>query len=171
MGGEPRFAPPRILCGTRTPHRRPLIPARLVQSAIPTGGIEVLEVRIPADLAAFCSRRCPLYTRYSSLRTSNWAAGTEIAAAALGDLALLWQEALESPSPAALSWHLLSRRVARSARGQAADRLHKSLSARQADVVLLRYRLGLTARDAADIMGIAPADVLVASRAALRSPP
>ncbi|MFF5567660.1 hypothetical protein ACFY7Z_20580 [Streptomyces sp. NPDC012623] len=128
-------------------------------------------IQLPADFAAFCTRRCPLYTRYCALRTSSCSAGREIAMAALGDLALLWLEALASPSPAALSWQLLNQRIVRSVRGQSADWLHRALSARQADVVLLRYRIGLTVRDAADIMGVATADVLVASQAALRSLP
>ncbi|WP_374105236.1 sigma factor-like helix-turn-helix DNA-binding protein [Streptomyces sp. Tu10] len=63
----------------------------------------------------------------------------------------------------------MTRRVAGSVGNHGADRLHRVLSTRQADVVLLRYRLGLTVRETSDLMGIATADVLVACRAALRS--
>lgn len=131
----------------------------------------MVEVTLPTDLVAFSSRRYPLYTRYCALRVRSWTQGNEIAAASLGDLVLLWHEALESPSPAALSWQLLARRVARSVRDYGSDRLHRTLSTQQADVVLLRYRLGLTVGEISDVMGLAMADVLVASRAAFRSLP
>lgn len=139
--------------------------------AVSAKALEVVEMSFPTDLVAFCSRRRPLYARYCALRVRNSVAGSEIAAAALGDVALLWQAALESPSPAALSWQLLTRRVARSVRNHGADRLHRTLTTRQADVVLLRYRLGLTVRETSDLMGLTAAEVLVTSRAALRFSP
>ncbi|AWL37151.1 hypothetical protein B9S64_02730 [Streptomyces sp. SM18] len=160
---------PKSLCGAAAAARR-FPHAGATARVLSSVADEAVEIVFPADLVVFCSRRRALYTRYSALRIRSWTAGSEIAAAALGDLALLWREALESPSPAALSWQLLGMRVVRTVRGCGVDRLHRTLSARQADVVLLRYRLGLTVRETSDLMGLSAADVLVASRAALRSP-
>ncbi|MFE1521678.1 hypothetical protein ACFW9I_33500 [[Kitasatospora] papulosa] len=130
-----------------------------------------LEIMFPDDFTVFCSRRLSLYTRYGALRVHSLKAGREAAIAALGDLAMCWPEALASPSPAALSWQLLTGRVAYSARDRGADSLHATLSGRQADAVLLRYRIGLSAPEAAEAMGVDAGEVLAAVRAALRALP
>ncbi|MBB4161655.1 hypothetical protein [Streptomyces cinereoruber] len=75
--------------------------------------------------------------------------------AVLGDLAMTWTEVLQSPSPSALAWRLLSVRTGRDA---VTAGPHRVLPAAQADAVLLRYRLGLPAEQAAEVMGREPAE-------------
>ncbi|MDK9497046.1 sigma factor-like helix-turn-helix DNA-binding protein [Streptomyces katrae] len=70
--------------------------------------------------------------------------------------------------PASIVWEMLVSRVAaasrdarerRSSRGR--DTLHSALPDQQADVVMLRYRLCLTAAETADLMGLEEPEVTV----------
>ncbi|MFF4509264.1 hypothetical protein [Streptomyces sp. NPDC001401] len=122
---------------------------------------------MPAAFAAFCQRHLDIYIRYALLRVGDDRQARVLAQAALGDLAMAWAEALQSPSPAALAWRLLAARIS----GVAPDdlQLYRVLPALQADAVLLRYRLGLPAAEAAEVMGWQPGEFTCLLKAAVRS--
>ncbi|MET9437539.1 hypothetical protein [Streptomyces sp. NPDC006551] len=116
----------------------------------PKTGPQVLEIGLPTAFAAFCMRHMDTYTRYTAVRTGDPHAANALVSAVLGDLAMAWTEVLRSPSPSALAWRLLSTRAGRDA---TAAGPHRVLPAAQADAVLLHYRLGLPAEQAAEVMG------------------
>jgi hypothetical protein len=116
----------------------------------PTTGPEALEIGLPTAFAAFCTRHMDTYIRYTAVRTGDRHAASALVSAVLGDLAMTWMEVLQSPSPSALAWRLLSARTSRDATSAGP---HRVLPANQADAVLLHYRLGLSAEQAAEVMG------------------
>lgn len=127
-----------------------------------------LSIRLPVSYAAFCIPRREVYTRYAAARVGCPRVGEELAQAALGDLAMMWAEALQSASPAALSWSLLRSRIAARAPRDRGSGLHRVLPGDQADAVVLRYRVGLPLRQAADLMGINDSEMTAILRTALR---
>ena len=116
----------------------------------PATGPQALEIGLPNAFAAFCMRHMDTYTRYTTVRTGDPRTANALVRAVLGDLAMTWMEVLQSPSPSALAWRLLSTRAGRDAMSAGP---HKVLPATQADAVLLHYRLGLPAEQAAEVMG------------------
>ncbi|WP_405814372.1 hypothetical protein OG241_07180 [Streptomyces sp. NBC_01390] len=125
-------------------------------------------IGMPSAFAAFCVRHLDIYTRYAAVRMRDSGQAQALAQAALGDLAMMWAEALESPSPSALAWRLLAARTGRAAAGGGME-LYRVLPVAQADAVLLRYRLGLSAQDAAEVMGWEPGEFTCLLKAAVRT--
>ncbi|MYR93799.1 hypothetical protein GTY67_33415 [Streptomyces sp. SID8374] len=114
----------------------------------------VLELRMPAAFMAFCTRRMTAYTRFATVCTGCRDTGTELAQEALGDLAAVWEKALRSPSPAAVSWDLLSVRGSARARSRPGGSVYRLMPRLHGDAVVLRYRLGLTLPETAELMGV-----------------
>ncbi|MFE5729955.1 hypothetical protein ACFQ7A_03435 [Streptomyces sp. NPDC056528] len=106
------------------------------------------------------------YIRYALVRTGDWHTANDLVSATLGDLAMAWTEVLQSPSPSALAWRLLS---ARTGRDVITAGPHRLLPTAQADAVLLRYRLGLPTRQAAEVMGREPAEFAWLLKQAVRT--
>ncbi|MEV5513901.1 hypothetical protein AB0L50_13370 [Streptomyces flaveolus] len=109
-----------------------------------------------------------VYTRYAALRVGEVPQAQVLVQATLGDLAMAWTEALQSPSPSALAWRLLTGRANRAAAGRSPS-LYNVLPPPQADAVLLRYRLGLDEARAAEVMGRRPDDFACLLRSAVRT--
>lgn len=129
-------------------------------------GSPEVEIGMPAAFTAFCQGHLDIYTRYAALRLGDDRQARVLAQAALGDLAMMWAEALQSPSPSALAWRLLAARIGGAA---AEDRaLYRVLPAVQADAVLLRYRLGLPDEKAAEVMGWQPGEFTCLLKTAVR---
>jgi len=155
--------------GSTLPLSRPADKSLPAHSRLPsTTKRHPLSIRMPVSYAAFCVPRREVYTRYAAARVGCPQVGEELAQAALGDLAMMWAEALQSASPAALSWNLLRSRIATSARHGRGSGLHRVLPGDQADAVMLRYRVGLPLRQAADLMGIGDSEMAAILRMALR---
>ncbi|MET9208812.1 MULTISPECIES: hypothetical protein [Streptomyces] len=117
-------------------------------------GDEVLELRMPVTFTAFCTLRLAAYIRFATACTGCPRTGRELAQDALGDLATVWESALRSPSPAAISWNLISERGSAQARSRPGGSVYRVLPRPHADIVVLRYRLGLGPAEVADLMGI-----------------
>lgn len=117
--------------------------------------------------AAFCHDHWPVYRRYASAVTGSAATGESLARAALHELGIQWPTALRSAVPSALAWALLCATTA-SHRTVTLRTLQRSLHPREADALILRYRLGLTTRQAGHAMGMAPAAFDLLRRNALR---
>ncbi|MGW0710528.1 hypothetical protein ACWD4G_32000 [Streptomyces sp. NPDC002643] len=137
-----------------------------VTAASRCDGAEV-EIGMPAAFTAFCQVHLDIYTRYAALRVGDDGHGRILARAALGDLAMVWAEALQSPSPSALAWRLLTARITRAAADDRA--LYRVLPLAQADAVLLRYRLGLPEEKAAAVMGWQPGEFTTLLKSAVRT--
>lgn len=116
-----------------------------------TGDGQVL-VRMPLTYTAFRAGVEELYMQYATVRIGRERA-RRLVEAALGDLAMSWPQALRSASPAAVSWDLLTGRAAQM-RGSAPGAPYDVLARPCADAFVLRYRMGLSCRGAADLMGI-----------------
>jgi hypothetical protein len=125
-------------------------------------------VSMPAPYAAFCAGRRDAYCRYAAVRVGCAWIGAHVALAALGDLAMAWAEALQSASPAAVSWSLLAARTSAHSEGGLRG-LHGVLPALQADVLVLRYKVGLSAREAACLLGVDVMQLAVIQQTALRA--
>ncbi|MFI8515592.1 hypothetical protein ACIGHB_31140 [Streptomyces sp. NPDC085460] len=131
-----------------------------------TGSQQALEIGLPAAFAAFCMRHMDTYTRYAIVRTGDPHTANALVGAVLGDLAMTWMEVLQSPSPSALAWRLLS---SRAGRDSASAGPYRVLPATQADAVLLHYRLGLPVEQAAEVMGRKAAEFTWLLKQALRA--
>ncbi|MEU9372004.1 hypothetical protein AB0D71_46885 [Streptomyces avermitilis] len=127
-----------------------------------------VEIGMPAPFAAFCLHHLDVYILYATARVGDGRQARALVEATLGDLAMLWAEALESPSPAALAWRLLTARTNHAAT-VSSPALYRVLPAPQADAVLLRYRLGLSPDRAADAMGWQPGEFAYVLKAAVRA--
>lgn len=173
-----RISPERTGEGTRqralltTRRRQPQAAPRPGQRhAVATlgPGTPAVEIEMPPAFAAFCLLRLETYTRYAALRVGNEQQARTLVRATLGELAMMWTEALQSPSPAALAWRLLAARTGRVAAAGRSPALYRLLPTPQADAVLLRYRLGLPEARAAEVMGRRPEDFACLLRAAVRN--
>jgi len=127
-----------------------------------------VEIGMPNAFAAFCVGHLEIYTRYVAVRIRDGGRARSLAQAALGDLAMVWAEALQSPSPSALAWRLLTARTGHAAAGGGLE-LYRVLPAPQADAVLLRYRLGMSADAAAELMGWQRGEFACLLKAAVRA--
>ncbi|MFJ7997468.1 hypothetical protein ACIQ7D_10030 [Streptomyces sp. NPDC096310] len=116
---------------------------------------------------AFCHSHWPVYQRYAGAVTGCHAAGVELARAALRELGVQWPTALRSDVPSALGWALLCAMTA-PRRTVTLRTLLRNLCVREVDALILRYKLGLTVRQAGYAMGMAPEVVEVLRRNALR---
>ncbi|MFF3394757.1 hypothetical protein ACFYW1_27945 [Streptomyces sp. NPDC002669] len=109
---------------------------------------------MPVTFTAFCTARLPAYVRFAAACTGCPRTGREVAQEALGDLATVWEKALRSASPAALSWGLISERCSDRARLRSCGSVYRVLPRLYADAVVLRYRLGIGLAETAELMGI-----------------
>ncbi|MFE3945911.1 hypothetical protein ACFXPV_29250 [Streptomyces sp. NPDC059118] len=109
---------------------------------------------MPVTFTAFCTLRLAAYMRFATACTGCPCTGRELAQEALGDLATVWERALRSASPAALSWDLISERGSACARLRPGGSVYRVLPRLYADAVMLRYRLGIGMAEAAELMGI-----------------
>jgi hypothetical protein len=126
-------------------------------------------VRMPLTFTAFCSSRHDIYARYAAVRTGSADDGARLARTALDHLAMVWPQALQGPSPAALAWHLLTACARHVDSRPGGCALYDTLPAAQADALVLRYRLGLAIQQSADVMGISVPDMTTRVRFALRA--
>ncbi|MFJ2816820.1 MULTISPECIES: hypothetical protein [unclassified Streptomyces] len=120
-----------------------------------------------AAYAAFCRDHWPTYRQYAAAVTGDPATGDRLARAALRELGAQWPTALRSALPSALAWSLL-RATTASSRTPTIRTLQRNLAPRETDALVLRYRLGLTPRQAGHAMGIEPSAVTLLTRNALR---
>ncbi|MFD4611923.1 hypothetical protein ACFWOT_28390 [Streptomyces sp. NPDC058440] len=111
-----------------------------------------MEISMPTSFTAFCASRFETYVRYATLRLRDEDLARQTAREAFGDLAMVWAEALESSSPSALAWRLLAARTNRAA-SERDPAVYRVLPREQADAVLLKYCVGLSAAQAADVLG------------------
>ncbi|MGW5122321.1 hypothetical protein ACWEQ8_43975 [Streptomyces noursei] len=109
-------------------------------------------MQLPPDYCAFITTYRPIYLQYAKVRLKCEATSQLAVADALGKLAAKWPLALSSPNLPAAAWSILTGHLGAS--GQPNDPLRSLLSDQQADVVILRHRLGLGIRDVAHIMGL-----------------
>ncbi|MFG3370575.1 hypothetical protein ACGF0K_37225 [Streptomyces sp. NPDC048156] len=100
---------------------------------------------------AFCQCYRSIYLRYGLARLRSPGEAAQALDAALDELADTWQTVLRDPSLPASAWAVIASHV--SARQQTP--LWGGLVPHEdADMLLLRYRLGLSAGDAAALMGM-----------------
>ncbi|WP_433549086.1 hypothetical protein ACQPZG_31525 [Streptomyces sp. CA-294286] len=85
----------------------------------------------------------------------------------MADLGDAWEEALRSASPAAWSWALLRQRVS-DLQGCSGRGIHQLLSEDQADVLVLRYRMGISLTAMTAVMGLEAPALEALLRAGLR---
>ncbi|UWM47658.1 sigma-70 region 4 domain-containing protein [Streptomyces carpaticus] len=113
-----------------------------------------VSLHMPADFTAFCLLHHDRYLQYGRVRLSTVAAAEVAVETALGDLAVRWPSTLGSPRPVAVAWQILGNRMASAPLSGDDDIFHRTLPSVQADVLVLRRCLALTASQIADLMGI-----------------
>ncbi|MGM9335976.1 hypothetical protein [Streptomyces murinus] len=124
-------------------------------------------VSAPLVYTAFCYDHWPVYCRFGSTVAGSPHRGSELARAALREIAVRWPVLLGSAALPAAAWDLLSRECAAQQAGPTA-RLHRALHRLEADTLVLRHKMGLTPRQAGRAMGLADADFqLLYTRAVL----
>ncbi|MGW7064059.1 sigma factor-like helix-turn-helix DNA-binding protein [Streptomyces sp. NPDC054904] len=121
--------------------------------------------------SAFCLRNQDRYIRYARARSLDASRARAVVESVLDALVETWPAVISSDRPASIVWDMLATRVAAAARearerrtGRGRDTLHSALPDQQADVVVLRYRLCLTAAETADLMGLDEPEVTVQLR-------
>ncbi len=122
---------------------------------------------MPVAYDAFCTRTWPVYWRYGAVCTGSVSTGVQVARDALYDLAAQWEHALGTPSPAFLSWDLLTERAHRGPTDSVRC-LCRMLEPREAGALLLHHRLGLSLRRAGDVMGLRREEFALLRSRALR---
>ncbi|MGW4786742.1 hypothetical protein [Streptomyces sp. NPDC004230] len=136
-----------------------------------------LELMLPVEYTAFCLLHRDRYLRYTRERVQDSWMSQQVVEAALGNLATLWPTVISSPRPAAVAWRLLDALISSALRGrrpntgQGVDAVHQVLPAAQADAVILRCRLHLSDRQAAELMGVEAPAVATQLRMAQRALP
>ncbi|TVP33868.1 hypothetical protein A3L22_15755 [Streptomyces griseus subsp. griseus] len=116
---------------------------------------------------AFCCDRRPVYLAFGTAAAGCSRLGADITGGALRDLASRWDAALRTAAPAAVAWELLSAKSVPH-HTPSVRRLSRVLGPREVDALLLRYRLGLSAPDAAHAMGLDRPEFEVLRTRALR---
>ncbi|MFD9728753.1 hypothetical protein [Streptomyces sp. NPDC059072] len=132
-----------------------------------------MSAAIPLQLgySAFCLRNQDRYIRYARARSLDPSRARAVVESVLDALVEAWPAVISSDRPASIVWDMLVTHVAAAARearerrsGHGRDTLHTALPVQQADVVVLRYRLCLTAAETADLMGLEEPEVTVQLR-------
>ncbi|MFG2722002.1 hypothetical protein ACGFW5_27485 [Streptomyces sp. NPDC048416] len=100
---------------------------------------------------AFRTRYAGIYLRYARVRLHSVEAADLTVRAALENLAARWHIVLREASPTAACWSLITSYIA--ARAQM-PLLGEQLTPEQTDMLVLRYRVGLSVADAAAVMGM-----------------
>ncbi|MFF2619015.1 hypothetical protein [Kitasatospora sp. NPDC058046] len=116
------------------------------------------------------------YLAYATARLTDGASGAAAVDHALERARARWTALLAGPSAAGDAWHLLRDAVTahrpvdggRHAARKPVDTLHRHLPEPLADAALLHHRLGLSAADAAHLMGTDAAVVQAGLRSADR---
>ncbi|MBW1597290.1 hypothetical protein [Streptomyces sp. JJ38] len=108
----------------------------------------------------------PVYRRYSAACSGSSTVGAAVAAAALKGLEERWDAVLSSPSPAVTAWEFLVECTS-SRRTASTQWVYRSLERREADALLLRHKLGLSAHQGGEVMGLDSAEFTLLSRRAL----
>ncbi|MFJ1936756.1 hypothetical protein ACIOGZ_29360 [Kitasatospora sp. NPDC088160] len=125
---------------------------------------------IALGYAAFVQLRHRPYEQYVRARLGDGEVSRQVVQHALRRTELSWAAMLAS-DPAAFAWRVLGEVVAEalaSAPHPDADSLHRTLPARAADAALLHEHLGMSADEAAELMGLAEPELHVELRAARR---
>nr|WP_145491990.1 MULTISPECIES: hypothetical protein [Streptomyces] len=120
-----------------------------------------------AAYTAFCHDHRPVYEQYAGAVTGSTPCGLILAHEALRELAAQWPAAQRGAGPCVLGWSLLRATTAPS-RTSTVRTLQRNLSAREADALVLHYRLGLTAQRGGCAMGVSPSAFELLRRIALR---
>ncbi|MFF2718960.1 hypothetical protein [Streptomyces sp. NPDC058011] len=137
------------------------------------GGAPVRDAEGPLLLGyrAFCLRNENRYVQYARARSLEPVRAGAVVESVLQALVEQWPRIIRSDRPASEAWEMLVSRVAAAARearragsGCGRDTVHHALSGQEADVVLLRYRLSLSASQTADLMGLEVPQVMVSLR-------
>ncbi|MGI5372625.1 hypothetical protein [Streptomyces iakyrus] len=142
------------------PQRKPTVyRALLSQCAVePPDRTAGLIVSLPMDYIAFCLLYQDRYLRYTRARVADPDLSRELVETTLGSVAINWASVLASRRPAAEAWDILGSLIAQTLRGPAAATLcntvYRVLPPLQADVVILRHRLSLSNKQAADLIGV-----------------
>lgn len=102
---------------------------------------------------AFCRDHRAVYLAFATAAVGCPRIGADIARGALRDLTFRWDTALSAAAPAAVAWELLSDKTVPH-HTSSVRRLRRVLGPREVDALLLRYRVGLSAPDAAHAMGV-----------------
>ncbi|OPF71615.1 hypothetical protein VT50_0233440 [Streptomyces antioxidans] len=128
-----------------------------------------------AGYLAFVQLHRPRYLRYAQVRLLDKPAGQAAVDATFGIVASRWDELLREPRLAAEAWRQLRGQISAARhrrrtdrRDQAVDRLYGSLPDGTADAVVLRCRLKMPVKTAAELMGVEPPVVTASLLAARR---
>ena len=133
------------------------------------GDVEVCkEAGLPVTYQVFCRGCWPIYWRYGAACAGSAAVGVAVAASVVRGLVPRWDAVLRSPSPAVMTWEYLVE-CASSSRTPSVARLYRVLERREADALLLRHKLGLSAPQGGAVMGLNSAEFALLSRRALRN--
>jgi hypothetical protein len=157
------------------PQRKPTASrGRLNQCAVkPPGRTSGLTVSLPMDYIGFCLLYEDRYLRYTRARITDPDLSRELVETTLGSVAINWASVLASRRPAAEAWDILGSLIAQALRGPAAATLcntvYRVLPPLQADVVILRHRLYLSNKQAADLIGVEESVVASQLRTAHRT--
>lgn len=120
----------------------------------------------PVTYEVFCRGCWPIYWRYGAACAGSAAVGMAVAASVVRGLVPRWDAVLSSASPAVAAWDYLVE-CASASRTPSVARLYRLLECREADALLLRHKLGLSAQQGGEVMGLDCAQFSVLSRRAL----
>ncbi|MFB7919504.1 sigma factor-like helix-turn-helix DNA-binding protein [Streptomyces sp. NPDC056061] len=144
------------------------------RSARPGHGPTAAGSPLPLAYKAFCLRNENRYVQYARARSLEPGRARAVVEAVLQVLVERWPRIISGDRPACEAWGVLVSHVGAAARdlqaadhGHARDAVHKTLPCRQADIVLLRYRLSLSTAETADLMGLGVAEVTASLRRGL----
>ncbi|MFG2305289.1 sigma factor-like helix-turn-helix DNA-binding protein [Actinacidiphila glaucinigra] len=130
------------------------------EAVVEEAAVPVVEPVLPLEYRAFCLLHQERYMRYTRERVQDMGMSQQVVGAALGRLATIWPAVISSPRPEAVAWRLLNALIVSEVRRlgsrveQSVDAVHQVLPSAQADAVILRYRLRLNDRQAAELMGV-----------------
>jgi len=124
---------------------------------------------MPLEFTAFRELHNPRYLSYARVWFHEPAEAAETVELAFGALAAVWPEVLGSPNPTAAAWQIL--------RSTVAERLNPSgvpaprAAAKDEDLAILHYVVGLATPEIADVVGADTASIASQLRHALRREP
>ncbi|GAA3798109.1 hypothetical protein GCM10022403_034960 [Streptomyces coacervatus] len=136
-----------------------------------------IELVLPLEYTAFCLLHQDRYLHYTRERVQDAWMSQQVVEAVLGNLVTIWPTVISSPRPAAVAWRLLDALIASALRSRRAgatlpvDAVHRMLPRGQADAVILRCRLHLSEKQAAELMGVEAPAVASQLRMAQRALP
>ncbi|SNT56265.1 hypothetical protein [Actinacidiphila glaucinigra] len=130
------------------------------EAVIEEAAAPAVEPVLPVEYRAFCLLHQERYMRYTRERVQDMRMSRQVVGEALGNLAMIWPAVISSPRPAAVAWRLLNTLISSEVRHlesqveEPVDAVHQVLPSAQADAVILRCRLQLDDRQAAELMGV-----------------